>query len=264
MKVSIASNRPILSPCLLENFNYQVEAYVGCEHYCYYCYVLDQAETDWSKEILIHKDISGQLHGEIEKISPQTIYMGYYTDPYQPREAAYRQTRKALELLSAKGFSASILTKSDLVVRDMDLLRDMDSAAVSMSIAFNDNQTRRKFEANTIDTEARIDALGELRAAGVRTGALICPVIPYITDVAPLIDMLVPCTDAIWIYGISIEKRSHPNWRNMQNILARHFPDLKAKIESAIFSKDHPYWAGLRKDLLQIKEDKQLPLNIQI
>ena len=84
MKVSTCSYRPIIEPCSLKNLDYQVDSYVGCEHNCYYCYALDQAETDWTKEVLIHKDITGQLSEELEKISPQTIYMGYKTDPYQP------------------------------------------------------------------------------------------------------------------------------------------------------------------------------------
>ena len=92
MKVSVCTNRPILSPCGLKDLDYQVDTYVGCEHYCYYCYALAQAETDWSKEILKHKEIVNQLSGEIDKVSLQTIYMGYHTDPYQPCEAEYHQT----------------------------------------------------------------------------------------------------------------------------------------------------------------------------
>ena len=101
---------------------------------------------------------------------------------------------RSLELFFEKGFSVSILTKSDLVVRDMDILQEMDQASVSVSVAFNDNQVRQQFEANTIDTEARIGALHKLREAGIKTSALICPVIPYITDVTPLINMLAPHT----------------------------------------------------------------------
>jgi len=125
--------------------------------------------------------------------------MGYYTDPYQQCEDEYGQTRKVLELFLEMGFSVSILTKSDLVVRDMDMLQEMDQASVSVSLAFNDNQVLQQFEANTIDTEARIGALHKLREAGIKTSALICPLIPYITDVTPLIDMLAPHTDVIWI-----------------------------------------------------------------
>jgi len=264
MKVSTCSHRPTLEPCGLKDLDYQVDTYVGCEHYCYYCYALNQAETDWTKEILIYKDITGSLSEELDKISPQTIYMGYKTDPYQPCEAEYRQTRQVLELLLEKGFSASILTKSDLILRDIDVLKKMDNASVSVSVAFNDKRIRQQFEFNTIDTEARIGALVKLRKAGIKTSALICPVIPYITDVTPLIDMLAPYTDVIWIYGLSIQERSDRNWENVEGILNSHFPNLKEQIESVIFSKDHPYWIQLRQDLLEIQNDRQLNLSIHL
>ena len=167
-------------------------------------------------------------------------------------------------LFLEKGFSASILTKSDLVVRDMDVLQEMVSASVSVSVAFNDNRIRQQFEANTIDTEARIGALCKLREAGIKTSALICPVIPYITDVTPLIDMLAPHTDVIWIYGLSIKERSDRNWQNVQGILNSHFPNFKEQIEAAIFSKEYPYWIQLRQDLLELQKDRQLNLNIHL
>ncbi len=264
MKISTCSYRPILAPCGLENLDYQVDPYVGCEHYCYYCYALDRTETDWTREILIHEDITGQLDREISKIPPQTIYMGYKTDPYQPCEAEYRQTRKVLELFLKKGFSASILTKSDLIVRDTDILQEMDNASVSVSVAFNDNRTRELFEDNTMDTEARIAGLSKIREAGIRTSALLCPVIPYITDVVPLIDMLAPITDVIWIYGLSIKERSDRNWQNTQDILNRNFPDLKEQIETVIFSKDHSYWSQLRQELTELQKDRNLNLNIHL
>lgn len=264
MKVSVCTSRPILSPCGLKDIDYQVDTYIGCEHYCYYCYVLAQAETDWSKEILIHKDIVDQLIEEIDEIPPQRIYMGYYTDPYQPCEAEYQQTRKVLELFLQKGFSASILTKSDLVVRDIDILKEMNDANVSVSVAFNDNRTRRLFEANTIDTEKRIEALNKLKEAGVRTGALLCPIIPYITDAVQLIDMLEPYADVIWIYGLSITDRSGDNWLNIQKVLNSQSSDLIEQIEPVIFSKDHSYWAELRESLEMLKKDRNLNLNIHI
>ena len=264
VKVLTCSHRPIIEPCGLKNYDYQIDPYIGCEHYCYYCYVLNQAETDWTKEILHYKDINGRLSKELEKLAPQKIYMGYYTDPYQPCEADYLQTRKVLKLLLEKGFSAGILTKSNLVLRDMDLLQGMDNASVSVSVAFKHNRTRLQFEANTIDTEARIEALRNLREAGIKTSALICPVVPYITNVIPLIDMLAPHTDVIWIYGLSMNERSDRNWQNVQGILNSHFSDLKEQIEEAVFSKDHSYWNQLRRDLIDIQHRRQLNLNIHV
>ena len=185
MKISTCSYRPILVPCSLENHDFQVDPYVGCEHNCHYCYVLNQAETDWTKEIQIHENIQIQLNEELQDIPSQKIYMGYYSDPYQSIEGEYLQTRKVLELLLEKGFSAGILTKSDLVVRDKDLLKEMNDASVSVSVAFTNNDVRQQFEANTKDTEARIEALRILKDSGIKTSALLCPVIPFITEVKP-------------------------------------------------------------------------------
>ena len=264
MKVSTCSLRPVLIPCSLNNFDYQVDPYLGCGHYCYYCYALNQAESDWTREILIHEDITGQLRDELSKISPQTIYLGYNTDPYQPCEAEYRQTRKVLELFVETVFCASVLTKSDLVVRDLDIYQAMDHAGVSVSVAFNDDHIRKQFEANTIDTQARIEALRKMREAGVKTGALICPVIPYITDVIPLVDLLAPITDTIWIYGLSMQERSERNWQNVQSIFNEHHFDLREEIETVIFSKEHPYWTRLRHELTELKQDRKLNLNIHV
>jgi hypothetical protein len=212
----------------------------------------------------MHKDMVEQLSEEMVDISPQTIYMGYYSDPYQPCEAEYCQTRKVLELLLKKGFSANILTKSDLVVRDIDLLKRMNNAAVSVSVAFNDNRTRGLFEANTTDTEKRIEALHQLKEAGLKTGALICPVIPYITDTIQLVDMLVPYADVIWIYGLSIDDPADQNWLNVQEILNDRFPDLYGQIEPVILAKDHPFWTQLRDELAMFKKEHPLELNIHV
>ncbi len=264
MRVSVCSKRPILESCDLKDRDYQIDPYIGCEHYCYYCYALEGAETDWSEEILVHEDLVDRLSAELDGIPPQPIYMGYHTDPYQPCEAEYGQTRKVLELLAEKGFSASILTKSDLVVRDMDVLKEMKDAVVSVSVAFNDNETRKRFEANTMDTERRVEALRLCREAGIETGSLLCPVIPYITDTMQLIDLLVPHADRIWIYGLSIMDRSGRSWPNVQEILKSHFPDLLGRVEPVIFSREHLFWTKLREELVVLEEKRGLDLRIHV
>ena len=262
--IKSCNNGSILNPCTLQGINYQVDPYIGCEHYCYYCYALNQAQTDWRKEVRIHDKLVSQLETELAEIEPQTIYMGWQTDPYQPCEASYRQTRQVLELLLEKDFSVNILTKSDLVLRDMDLLQNMVSASVSFSLAFNDDSTRRLFEANTKDNKKRIEALRLLKEAGVKTGALLCPVVPYISDAVQLIDVLAPYAGVIWIYGLGMNNRSDKNWLNMKAILYREFPDLLEQIETAVFSKEHRYWAQLRQRLEILKNDRQLNMNIRL
>lgn len=264
MKVSVCTNRDIIIPCGLDNFEYQLDTYIGCEHNCNYCYVLPKAETNWFEEILIHDDIAEKLSKEIQTISPQTIYIGYNSDPYQPFEGKYLQTRKVLELLVHKNFSASILTKSDLVVRDIDLLKKMKNANVSFSLAFTDDRTLELFEANTISTDKRVAAMRNLSSYGIKTGAVICPVIPYITDTFKLVEMIAPYSENIWIYGLSINDRADQNWKNVKNVLSTNYPEISDTIESIIFNKEHHYWTQLRNDLKKIKRDQQLNLNVHL
>lgn len=264
MKTRPCNDRHVLNPCTLKDLNHQVDPYVGCEHHCYYCYVLEQAETDWREEILVHEDLTNRLKRELSAIAPQAIYMGWQTDPYQPCEREHRQTRQVLEVLLEKGFSARILTKSDLVLRDMDILQKMKEPRVSVSVAFNDNEIRQLFEANTLDTEARISALEKLKKAGIGTSALICPVIPHITTVIPLIEMLEPHADRIWIYGLSIANRSDRSWQNVQGIVEKHFPAVKQEVETIVFSRDHSYWANLRQELKGIQKNRRLNLSIHL
>ena len=248
----------------MKRFTYQLDPYIGCEHLCYYCYALNRAETDWTEEILIHRDLAGQLERELSALEPQRIYMGWNTDPYQPLEKTHRQTRQAVELLVRWGFSASILTKSDLVVRDIELLLKMPEPSVGFSIAFQDEQVRRRFESKAPPNERRVAALRRLKEAGIRTYALICPVMPFLTDVAALIEPVAPHADTIWIYALRMEAEGDRNWQNVRDILDRHFPELTEQYRQIAFSATHPYWARLRRELEEIQRKSRLDLRIEL
>jgi DNA repair photolyase len=262
MKVSMCSHRRVLNPCHLEMYNYQIDPYIGCEHHCYYCYGLNKAETDWDKEILIHENISEQMAREISSIKPQTIYFGMNTDPYQPSEITFKQTRKALELLAERNFSASILTKSGLVMRDIDLLTKMDS--VGFSIAFLDDDVRRLFERRAPPNRERMDALKKIKEAGIETYTLICPVMPFITDVESLIDLVAPYSDTIWIYKLHMESKKDRNYLNLKSILSKHFPEMEEEYEKIALSRNHPYWIKIRKKLEEVRSTKHLNLRIEL
>jgi DNA repair photolyase len=262
MKVRPCSNRPILEPCSLEGYAYQLDPYIGCEHRCHYCYALNQAETDWAEEILTHQDLIGQLSHELSALEPQPIYIGWNSDAYQPCEGNCRQTRQALELLAARGFSVCILTKSDLVVRDIDLIAGMQGSSVGFSIAFQDEHIRQLFEAAAPPNERRIEALRRLRAAGIETYVLITPVMPFISDVKALIEMVAPYADTIWIYGLSFEGEGDRNWGNVRSILECHLPEMTAKYRQIAFSVDHLYWVELRQELEALQRRRGLDLRI--
>jgi DNA repair photolyase len=264
MKIRQRETGQILQPCSLEWFAYQIDPYIGCEHHCHYCYTLNQTDTDATKEIIIHRDLAGQLKRDLSALEPQTVYMGMNTDPYQPCERAYEQTRQVLKLLAERAFAVCVLTKSDLTVRDIDLFAKMKGSSVGISIAFQDERVRQLFEAKAPPNEKRTRALKNLKQAGIETYALLNPVMPFITDVGQLIEMVAPYADTIWIYGLSMEKERDRNWQNVKRILNRHFPDLTEKYRQIAFSKDHPYWAELRRELERLQREKGLNLRIEL
>ena len=266
MRISTCSERPLITPCGLERFDHQLDIYIGCGHYCYYCYVLREAETDWRQEVQIHHDLEGQLALELREINPQPIYMGYHSDPYQPCEAELEQTRAALKMLQTKGFSAGILTKSDLVLRDLDILAEMDNGSVSVSVAFKDDGIRRLFEENTIETKRRIQALRKIKQTGIRTGALLCPIIPYVTEVFDLLEDLSGCADTIWIYGLSTDSDEDQDigWKNTRQILASHFPAVADQVQAAVSSRNHLYWMQLKEDIALFNRQRKLDLRVHV
>ncbi len=264
MKVNRCSRRKILNPCSLEMHNYQIDTYIGCEHFCHYCYALNKAETNWGKEIFIHENFVERLTEEISSLDSEDIYMGMNSDPYQPSERIFKQTRKALEVFAKRGFSASVLTKSGLVTRDIDLFAKMPGSSVGFSIAFQDERTRQLFEKNAPSNKERIEALKRLKSAGIPTYTLICPVMPFITDIESVIELVAPYSDTIWVYKLHMESENDKNWLNVKSILDRHFPELTEQYQKIAFSKNHPYWKEIRHKLEEIKSKKCLNLKIEL
>jgi len=264
MRVRACGERPVLVPCLLEGYAFQVDPYVGCEHHCQYCYALNEAESDWSEEILIHEDIVEQLDREIAAVGPQPVYVGWESDPYQPSEKEFRQTRAVLELLAELGCSVCTLSKSDLVTRDIDLLQKMPGSSAGTSLAFSDDEVRRQFELNAPSNARRIEALKQLHEAGIETYALICPVVPHLTDAAALIEQVAPHADKIWVYPLAVEGEDDRAWRNIEAILRHHHPRLRDPVREIVFSQDHTYWMELLQELEELGASRGLNLRLEI
>ncbi len=263
VEVKKISGEGVLHKCSLEGFNFQVDPYIGCEHLCSYCFGLNRAISDWEKQILSYEDISGQLSGKIAVFPPQPIYIGMNCDPYQPAEKHFKMTRDILILLGESGFSASILTKSPLILRDLDVLIRMEGPSVGTSLAFSAEKTRKKFEKNSPPLTARLEMLAAMKKAGLKTYTLICPVFPLITDTLQLIEKAAPCSDTIWVYPLQIQGGKTSNWKNINQILQNHFPGIRAEFEEIVFSRGHLYWQILKEELKEIRDKKNLDLRIE-
>jgi DNA repair photolyase len=262
MKIVEAGRDSIIEPCSLDLFTYQIDPYAGCAHHCVYCYTQNGAPVDWKTEVGLLPGLEARLEAELENISSQTVYMGMNTDPYQPAEREMRQSHKVLEILEGQGFQVCILTKSDLVLRDIEIIKRMPGSSVGFSVAFAVDDLRRVFEPDAPPLEARLEALARLKEAGVETYALIDPVIPHITEVGVVMDLLSPHADTIWVYPLHMDSRDDPNWRATRVVLEQAFPEALRDIERAAFDRSHAYWRSLREELR--KAASCMPVRLEV
>lgn len=165
-----------LSPSGYPQIDYALNPYGGCEHGCIYCYATGytHSEPDTWRVVRVRRNIAERLAKELPNVSG-TIGIGTSTDPYQYAEKRFMLTRSCLEVLRNRGFRYKIHTKSDLVVRDIDILSDM-KGTVSMTVTTLDDRISRMTEPGAPLPSARIDAVTKLVDAGIDTVVLIAPV----------------------------------------------------------------------------------------
>ncbi len=175
-------------------FRWSINPYRGCQHQCVFCYArrthwfLDQdGVQDWGARIFVKVNAPEVLRRELAHPAwaREEVHVGTATDPYQPAEGAYRLTRRILEVLRDFDTPACIVTRSTMVVRDLDVLRQLASGpgvAVCISVATLDAALARQIEPDVPPPDRRLAALQTLAAAGVPVGVLLAPVLPGLTD----------------------------------------------------------------------------------
>jgi len=170
-------------------FDYVVNPYVGCQHGCVYCY------ARFMKRFTGHKELWGEfvdvkinapdlLKHEIDKMPPGRVWVSGVCDPYQPLETAYELTRRCLEILVQHCWPITVQTKSPLVLRDLELLQQGNDIEVGLSVTSGEERVRLLFEPHAPAIKERIRALGELHVAGIRTYAMIAPMLPGVEELA--------------------------------------------------------------------------------
>jgi DNA repair photolyase len=176
------------------SFDRSINPYRGCEHGCIYCFARPthaylglSPGLDFESKLFMKPNAPELLERELSApdYSPKTIAIGTNTDPYQPIERRYQIMRRILEVLDRAGHPVGIVTKSALVLRDLDILTRMakrDLVKVALSVTTLDPKLARVMEPRASTPARRLGALRELIKAGVPTSALVAPVIPAIND----------------------------------------------------------------------------------
>jgi DNA repair photolyase len=163
--------------------DYTVNAYVGCRHDCIYCYAKFMrrftGHTErWGAFVDVKVNAPELLAREVLKKKPGRVWISGVCDPYQPLERKYRLTRKCLDVLVRNKWPVRVQTKSPLVLRDVDILKKAADVEVGFSITTADERMRKIFEPGAPPIAKRIEALEQLHAAGIRTFAMIAPLLP--------------------------------------------------------------------------------------
>jgi DNA repair photolyase len=221
-------------------FDYTINPYVGCQHGCTYCYARFMKRTTghtepWGEFVDVKINAPELLRKEIDRKTPGRVWISGVCDPYQPIEARYELTKKCLEILVQHDWPITIQTKSALVLRDIELLRQTNNIEVGLTVTTGDESIRRLFEPNAPPIKERVKALNELHLAGIKTFAMIAPMLP---EAEQLISMLRGKVDSILIDRMNYH---YSDWvyrkYKLEGAMADDFFSRKSRELAAAFKK---------------------------
>jgi DNA repair photolyase len=192
----------ILSKSGIPGIDYCINPYVGCYHGCRYCYATFMRRFTghgeaWGTFVDVKINAPEVLRREIGRATRGNVLISSVTDPYQPVENKYKLTRQCLEVLLPYQVSLDILTKSPLVLRDLDLIGKFKEAEVGITITTDDDEIRKIFEPHAPPIGARIHALKTLYGKGIKTYAFIGPLLPMNPEA--LSEKLAPYTHSVLV-----------------------------------------------------------------
>ena len=227
-------------------FETSVNPYRGCEHGCIYCfarptheYLGFSAGLDFESKIMVKEDAPELLRAELmsKKWQPKVIAMSGVTDCYQPIERKLQLTRRCLQVLAEFRNPACIITKSHLVTRDIDVLKELaafDGISVNVSITTLDPHVARVMEPRAATPELRLDAIRKLAEAGIPVGVMVAPIVPALTEhEAPAI-LKAAAEAGASSAGYTIMRLPYALADLFQEWVATHFPDRKEKVLNRI------------------------------
>ena len=211
--VSVDASRKVItrneSPDI--GFDRSINPYRGCEHGCVYCFARPthaylglSPGLDFESKLFVKPDAPALLERELSapNYAPRTIAIGTNTDPYQPIERRYEVMRQILEVLESAGHPVGIVTKSTLVLRDIEILARMAKrklVKVAISVTTLDPKLARIMEPRAPTPARRVEALRQLSAAGVPTAVMVAPIVPAVNDAE--IERILDAAAAVGVSG---------------------------------------------------------------
>ncbi|KYK20824.1 hypothetical protein AYK21_05530 [Thermoplasmatales archaeon SG8-52-2] len=214
--------------------NYTIDPYQNCEYGCNYC------DSSLEKKIYIKTNALEIFNKEIKQIKKGKIIVGSVHDPYQIAEKNFKITRNLLKLIHKNNFTCHILTKSNLVLRDLDILSKINKCFVTISLTSLNKKITNIFEKKVPFSEIRLDTIKKLSKSGITAGLAIIPILPYITD-KEIEDILKLAKENNTSYILYKHLELKGDQRTLYfNILKKHFPGLLDKYKKLYHNSFHP------------------------
>lgn len=269
IKVREVECKSAIGKCGFPGGGWAINPYVGCGHGCLYCYArfikrFTNHNEPWGSFVDCRINIAEVLRKQLksEKYKDGPIYIGTVTDPYQPLEKKYRLTRKILEILKDYPAPVSILTKSDLITRDLDLLKKFKNIDVNFTINNLDEKWKSLTEPYSSSVEERLAAAKNLAKEGVTVLALMGPYWPHFTNPEKLF-LKFREAGISYVFTESFNTTGGNFWE-VEQILKKHYPGLLPEIKRILFDpkKFYDFYRGEEKRVKELSQKYDLPVTI--
>jgi len=246
--------KSILTKSNIPSVDLVVNPYVGCEHGCIYCYAefmkrFTNHHEPWGAflDVKINSPDLVKPRGEYRN---KNVLLSSVTDPYLPHERKYELTRKILEKLVPHQPSLTILTKSELIVRDINILKKFKDIDVSISISTLNEEYTKQLEPRASIPSRRFAALRKCKEAGLKTHVFVSPIFPYITDIEEIMKEAIGFVDYFSFENLNV--RPH-NRKRVFDFVKKIRPDLLEKYKN-IYNKpqDNSYWDTLSDRIIEL------------
>lgn len=243
VKIEHINVKTVLTKSNLPIAGYSVNPYVGCTHACRYCYAC------FMKRFTGHEEPWGTFldvkHWEAiknpRKYDGQTMIVGSVTDAYNPVEEQFCRTRAFLGQMKGSRINLIITTKSDLVLRDLDLIKTFLSPLVSWSVNTLDENFKNDMD-KAVSIERRIAAMKRCHEEGIRTTCFISPIFPGITEVFDIIERIKDFCDYIWLENLNLRGNFKAD---IMAYIGEKYPDLLPLYRQIYGQNDLTYWRVL-------------------
>ncbi len=257
IKIKFVDTKNIMTKSNLPVGGYSVNPYVGCTHACKYCY------ASFMKRFTGHDEQWGtfldvKCWEKIKnpgKYKGQRVVIGSVTDGYNPSEEEYKNTRRLLEELKDSGAEILICTKSDLVLRDIDLLKQMNKVTVSFSINTLDEDFKNDMD-KAVSIERRLSAMKTLYDEGIRTVCFVSPVFPGITDIRAIFERARNQCDLFWLENLNLRGGFK---KDIMDYIKEKYPHLLPLYEEIYNKNNREYFENLRNDARQMAKEYNCP-----